>query len=228
MKRFIAVAASIAVLAIAVAACAPLKTPVSAPPPPPKFKLAAGIWHTDGTAPGATECIWQRYDANGERMSYESSDHGARYVETAATDSEFKTSGCLPWHKADATEQVGGPTPIPCVTTAACQPRRTFADGDYIVGNDFGVGPQLTGDVSYGFALLNKAPQYTDSAGVASCHWFRLSDFRDEASPAHDSILQVGNGTGDGDYRGAGWIQLRQGEGIRLYDCNGMFWASTS
>ena len=39
-------------------------TVAPAPPPaPPKFKLAAGVWHTFGNAPGSYECHFYRVTA---------------------------------------------------------------------------------------------------------------------------------------------------------------------
>ena len=154
MKRFIAVAASIAVLAIAVAACAPPKTPVSAPPPPPKFKLAAGLWHTLGTAPGATECHFVRMDGEGHAIpgSDVHSKTGARYVQTASTDSELQTSGCQPF----VLSRSAGDTPHFGVQGIPFDPRSTgfhtvVGDGDYLIGNkEYWNLAAWTGDIPSG------------------------------------------------------------------------------
>src|SRR6185312_10804323 len=93
-RRFTGIGATIAALAIILSGCLPPKPP---PPPPPKFRLAAGLWHTFGTAPGATECHFARLGADGRTITDVHSTAGSRYVETADTDSEFVTSGCQTW-----------------------------------------------------------------------------------------------------------------------------------
>jgi len=151
------------------------------------------------------------------------SDHGARYVQTADRDSEFVTSGCQPWTQYDGSEQPGGPTAIPdthFTPPDCCQifyPRRSFADGDYIVGHEiFGPPPEdVTGDVNYGTVTVNDE--------TVTCRWQRLSNWTGDPG----TLLQSGDGVaGDGTYpppqRGA--LTLHEGEGIRLFDCNGMFW----
>ena len=110
VRRFMGFGAVTLVLGIVLAGCVP---PTTASPP--KFKLAAGLWRTAGTAPDALECHFTRKAADGSVITDVHSDHGARYVLTADTDSEFVTSGCQPWTKYDGTEQVGGtePDPVP-------------------------------------------------------------------------------------------------------------------
>lgn len=149
------------------------------------------------------------------------SDHGARYVQTADSDSEFVTSGCEPWTKYDGTEQPGGTAPLPCVEHAICEPRRGFADGDYIVGHeDFSTFTSVgTGDISYGTVTVNVT--------TAACQWQRVSNWTGDPG----TLLQSGDGiAGDGSYPPPQLcaLHLREGEGIRLVDCNGMFWWGTA
>jgi hypothetical protein len=218
-RRFMGLGATVAALGIVLTGCFPPK----APPPPPKFKLAAGLWRTAGTAPGASECQFARTAADGSVITDVHSDHGARYVETADTDSEFVTSGCQPWTKYDGTEQPGGPVPIPWSGQIGqiFFPRRGFADGDYIVGHEnFGLAPEdVTGDVNYGTVTVNVT--------TAACQWQRLSDWTGDPG----TVLQSGDGiAGDGSYPPPqlGALHLHEGEGIRLVDCNGMFWWGNS
>jgi hypothetical protein len=217
-RRLTGIGATVATLAIVLTGCFPPKPP---PPPPPKFKLGAGLWRTAGTADGATECHFARIGSDGNTITEVHSDHGARYVQTADSDSEFVTSGCQPWTRYDGSEQPGGTVAIPdthFTPPDCCQifmPRRGFKDGDYIVGHQIFAPPpqgEVTGDVDHGFVLLNDHS--------SSCHWTKVPDWKGE------SIIAAGDGTGDGDYRGDGWLELQEGQGIRLTDCGGMFWAS--
>jgi hypothetical protein len=231
-RRLTGIGATVAALAIVLTGCFPPKAP---PPPPPKFKLAAGLWRTAGTADGATDCHFARIAADGSVITDVHSDHGARYVETADTDSEFVTSGCQPWTQYDGSEQPGGTVAIPdthFTPPDCCQifmPRRGFKDGDYIVGHEiFAPPPQgnVTGDVDWGYVELNvfsagaNGLPVLDASKVEACHWQKVGDW------TGTTALASGDGNGDGDYRGTGWLQLHEGQGIRLTDCNGMFWAS--
>ena len=192
---------------------------MSAPPPPPKpFKLAAGVWRTDSTAPGASECYFARKDATGKVIMEFNSDHGAWYVATIDADSEFVTSGCLPWHAYTDTQQVGSPARF--IWTG--QPgqiyhaRESYADGDYIAGHNF---PTETGDVAGPqTGELGKNPNFPGT-NPGECHWQRLWNWT--GSPG--TVLASGDGgQGDGSTNGPGWITWHQGDGIRLVDCNGM------
>jgi hypothetical protein len=214
-RRLTGFAAAVAALGIVLTGCFPAKPP----PPPPKFKLAAGLWRTAGVAPGAVQCHVERYDAAGVRLTDQYWDPpGARYVQVAATDSEFVTSGCLPWVKYDGSEQLGGPTPVPCVGNATCIPRRSFADGDYIVGHDF---PQpATGDISYG--IVSVAPTMPPTG---DCLWARLSNFTGDPGTVLESGGYERNNLA---LPAPNLITLHEGEGIRVEDCGGLFWWGTS
>lgn len=213
MKRLASALVGIVALGAVLAGCIPAAPP-PVPPPPPKFKLAAGLWRTPGTAAGAAECHFERIGADGGVITDVHSDHGARYVQTADSDSEFVTSGCQPWVVYDGSEQPGGTAPIPCAPMATCAFRRSFADGDYIVGHD---QPEpATGDVSWGVVQMNNA------INVDACQWQTFHDWTGTTK------IASGDGNGDGIARLANGVTLLEGEGIRLFDCGGMFWASTS
>lgn len=177
-----------------------------------KFKLAAGLWRTPGTADGAAECHFARMGADGGTITDVHSDHGARYVQTAATDSEFRTSGCQPWVQYDGSEQPGGTPPRPCMP-GGCFDRRSFQDGDYIVGHD---APEpATGDIAWGSVSLG------DGAAPTDCRWQRMS-------ADWTTVLASGDGNGDGISLFPDGVLIHEGEGIRLLDCGGMFWWSNS
>jgi hypothetical protein len=186
------------------------EVPTAAPAPPAgaKFRLAAGVWRTDGTAPGAAACSWSRLDANGVVITRSLSPSGARYVEVADTDSEFVTSGCLPWHRYDGSQQVGR-TLVPCATPVNCTTTYHYDPGDYFINN--------TQDAFPGVGFLQ-----FDPTNLGACQWERVSNWRDEAS----STIIFGDGHGDhsqNGHLGPGYILLPAGEGIRLVGC-GMTW----
>jgi hypothetical protein len=220
-RRLTGVGATVAALAIVLTGCFPPK-----PPPPPKFKLAAGLWRTAGTADGASECHFARIAADGSVITDVRSDHGARYVQTADTDSEFVTSGCQPWTQYDGTEQVGGSVFIPCVPYAECTDRRSFQDGDYIVGHDYNLvtgANDPTGDIPWGDVYLNV---YAEHGNLSACHWQKVGDW------TGTTLLASGDGNGDGMVFAPqvsqplpGFVHLTEGQGMRITDCGGMWWA---
>jgi hypothetical protein len=201
----------------------------------PKFTLAPGLYRTDGTADGAAACTWQRYDHSGFLAADQSSDHGARYVQIPAGDTEFRTSGCKPWHRYDGTEQVGGSVPIPdthYTPPDCCQifhPRQSFADGDYISGHETFAPPPTggyTGDINgpqigvLNVYVPNSNPPVVDRDKALACHWYKLSNWSGEPY----AIIASGNGYGENLPQGQGWISIPQeGVGLRLVDCGGLW-----
>jgi hypothetical protein len=203
--------AAIAAGAAALAGCMP--KPPTAPPPAPKFTLGAGLWHTFGNAPGSGECHFMRIGADGTTLDDVHSYRGPRYVETAATDSEFVTSGCQPWVRAGGPDDAlklgtkspnepGGPT------------TEVGGDGDYRVGVDIPWGTY--------------AIQYEGPPTPSSCHWQRLSSFAGGAD-----VLGSGDGNGDGLTPTLGLtFSVRSTDvGLRVSGCapigHYMFWLGT-
>jgi hypothetical protein len=232
-RRFMGVGATVAALAIVLAGCFSPKPP---PPPPPKFRLAAGLWHTLGTAPGASACHFARLDRAGKTIVDITSTTGQRYVETRDTDSEFVTSGCQTWVRADSpqdTHHFG-------VVGYPYDPRSSgfklaLGDGDYRMGNQnffdqttgFWAGsPGWTNDIPYGRYQLQNG---------TSCQFEVLRNFTGE----DNSIWLSGDGSGDGHFA-AGSVDVPgptlPGEpptdvvGLRLFNCGSpdIFWYGNS
>jgi len=233
VHRFLRFGATLAALGIVLAGCLPKAAP---PPPPPKFKLAAGLWHTLGTAPGAPACHFARLDGDGKTIVDITSTIGQRYVETADTDSEFVTSGCQPWVRADSpqdTHHFG-------VVGYPYDPRSSgfklaLGDGDYRMGNQnffdqtqgfWSGSPGLTNDIPYGRYQLQNG---------TSCHFEVLRNFTGE----DNSIWLSGDGSGDGQ-RAPGSVNVPgptlPGQpttdvvGLRLFHCGSpdIFWYGNS
>jgi hypothetical protein len=196
-------AMAILALSAAVAACAPPPAPPGPPPPPPKFKLEAGLWHTFGTAPGATECNFVRVDGEGRLIpgSEVHSKTGQRYVEVGFNDSELMTHGCQKWVKADGPEDVRHQGTWPPLVNGRCPTgskgfRGMAGDGDYRIGNlEFCDEANWTGDIPYGLYQLSNGP---------TCKFELLRNFRGE----YQSTWISGDGTqgnGPGTPLG-GWV----------------------
>ena len=97
---------------------------------------------------------------------------GSRYVETAATDSEFVTSGCQPWvvmGGPDDQRHIGvePPSPGPGTIGAPVNSHDVSGDGDYLVGDATGGYWLGGGDATWG------------AYGIAgtNCKWERVSDW---------------------------------------------------
>ena len=228
MKRFMGIAAGMVALGAVLAGCLPPPPAPPPPPPPPKFKLAAGLWHTLGTAPGAKECYFVRKDGEGKPIpgSEEHSATGQRYVQTEANDSEFVTSGCQPWilsGSAGDTQHFGVYSyPFPEHSTGFHQ---MLGDGDYRIAPTYDF--QLTtGDIPFGTYQLNNG---------TSCHWQVLRNFTGN----YFSVWNQGDGTGDGRWNGVAvpTVSVPAGgsiTGLRVSGCgspppfgNWMYWYGT-
>ena len=211
-RRFMGVGATVAALGIS-----PHRLlPSEASAPPPKFKLAAGLWHTFGTAPGAAECHFARITASGATVDDVHSAAGSRYVQTAADDQEFVTSGCQTWVLSDSpqdqhrigvvdpnpTHAIGGPGSI----------KQVAGNGDYRVST-----PSLTSPDEYDGLLPGDAPfgdyQLQPDTG---CHWERLRDFSGDPG----SIIAQGNSSGDGFSPIPGTFTVHHDDvGFRVFNC---------
>jgi hypothetical protein len=216
-RRFTGIGATIAALAIILSGCLPPKPP---PPPPPKFRLAAGLWHTFGTAPGATECHFARLGADGSTITDVHSTAGSRYVETADTDSEFVTSGCQTWVRADGPDDVhhiGVVAPPPPGTPTDPNIRLVSGDGDYRVGPIAAYYTDPTSDIAWG--IYSVGP---------NCHWQRLSNWTGE-----NNVIASGTGP-DGFSQIPGTVTVHHDDaGFRVFGCasgsgGDMFWYGLS
>jgi len=215
---------------------APTPPPPPAPPPPPppppqeKFKLAAGLWHTFGTAPGAAQCTFSRLDSEGHVIMTVNSVSGARYVETGPLDSEFQTNGCQTWVRAGGPDDVQflGTQPPACVQGAGI-PHLIHGNGDYLLGNqnwcpqfappDFDGGVR-TPDWPAGLFQLNGSP---------SCRFEVVRNFKGENGPV-PSLWYAGDGTGTNPVNGPNGpgnslsithAVQDMGFGLRLFNCGG-------
>ena len=185
--------------------------PAKPPPSPPKFKLATGLWHTFGTAPGAAECHFARITASGGTVDDVHSAAGSRYVQTAADDQEFVTSGCQTWVLADSPQdqrRIGVVDPNPNhVTGGPASIKQVAGNGDYRVGPAGSYDTLTTGDAPWGdYQLAND-----------NCHWERVRDFSGDPG----SIIASGNGpSGDGFSPIPGTFTVHHDDvGFRVFNC---------
>jgi hypothetical protein len=110
----------------------------------------AGVWHSSG----GDACHWARRDSAGKVLGSNFSDAGPQYVEVAADDATFDTSGCVVWVQAD------GPFDFKRMPNS---------------------GGQIAGDGQYRVGAEIEAGVYTASKPL-SCHWTRLSSFLGDAA----------------------------------------------
>ena len=211
-RRFMGIGATVAALGIVLTGCFPAKPP----PPPPRFKLAAGLWHTFGTAPGAAECHFARITASGATVDDVHSAAGSRYVQTAADDQEFVTSGCQTWVLADSPQdqhRIGVVDPNPNhVNGGPAAIKQVAGNGDYrvappsfVTSNDEYDG-LLPGDAPFGDYQLEPD---------TGCHWERLRDFSGDPG----SIIAQGS-SGDGFSPIPGTFTVHHDDvGFRVFNC---------
>ena len=216
-RRFTGIGATVAALAIVLTGCFPAKPP----PPPPKFKLAAGLWHTFGTAPGAAECHFARITASGATVDDVHSAAGSRYVQTAADDQEFVTSGCQTWVLADSPQdqhRIGVVDPNPNhVNGGPASIKQVAGNGDYRVSNFANGYIDVWGE--YDSLLPGDAPfgDYQLPPPDSGCHWERLSNFSGDPG----SIIAQGGSEGDGFAGPPGTFTVHRTDvGFRVFSCS--------